>query len=41
VPWDSKVVLRMLEQSQRGRKSSGTGESQQGTEGSGEQLLRY
>ena len=41
VPWDPKDVLRMLEQSQRARKSSGTGESQQGIEGRGEQLLRY
>jgi hypothetical protein len=40
VPWDPKDVLRMLEQSQRARKSSGTGESQQGIEGRGEQLLR-
>jgi hypothetical protein len=41
VPWYSKDVPRMLEQSQRGRKGSGTGESQQDIEGSGEQLLRY
>jgi hypothetical protein len=36
---DSKDVLRMPEQIHRGRKSSRTGESQQGIEGSGEQLL--